>query len=609
MSQNQEIIESKLCAYIDGELDPEGRAEIEKHLEANPQHRRLLESLKATRDLLRWLPREPAPPELAESLNGQLERSVLLDYDGESLRPRIVPRVLAAAAIVILTAGLAAAVYFALPKSRRNATPIAMNTGTEQLKQADSAGSPGPTAAARDTEREGEAPYLGKAGAAPMRGVQASESADQAKPEADPELEHIAREVAANSDTIVAAANGLSNAATDTAPPAMSNAVVMLVRADKPDAAQKELTDYLTTNQIQWRPADLSQGAQGTGGQERELTMRSANTLSDVAAEQPAQRQFVEARADRAATTQPAAQTPVAGQPNLAVSQPIPGPEQGIASRGIANAQIGRNARSNNLFVARMSRSQAEALSTVMNRQGQQEAQVQDVPPGVSRLSVNASLEEGLSGAASTQPASEGRYASANSPRRAMLSKAGDQQLRPTMAPTTRPTGDVIEIGEELRVLVSNDFSFKKASPTESGQTVRVAPDGTVNLPTIGAFRCAGLTADQANQAIAKTIADKSPTKFGSKDASVASAGLKIERVSAQQMQRPADTQSLAGIAQSAQAPSAATTAPSDEARSADEPLNVVIVVEPTAQPPAGAVPPATEPVNPGSTQPARSDR
>ena len=52
MSQNQEIIEAKLCAYIDGDLDPEGRAEIEKHLEANPQHRRLLESLKATRDLV-----------------------------------------------------------------------------------------------------------------------------------------------------------------------------------------------------------------------------------------------------------------------------------------------------------------------------------------------------------------------------------------------------------------------------------------------------------------------------------------------------------------------------------------------------------------------------
>ena len=73
--------EEMLSAYIDGELDAEGRTEIEKHLDANPQHRRLLESLKATRDLIKWLPREPAPPELAETLNGQLERSVLLDFD------------------------------------------------------------------------------------------------------------------------------------------------------------------------------------------------------------------------------------------------------------------------------------------------------------------------------------------------------------------------------------------------------------------------------------------------------------------------------------------------------------------------------------------------
>src|SRR6185312_9720640 len=127
MSQNQEIIEAKLCAYIDGELDLEGRSEIERHLEANPQHRRLLESLKATKDLVRWLPREQAPPEVAETLNGQLERSVLLDYDGDSLRPHMWPRVLAAAAIVALTAGLAAAVYFALPKSQKNATPYAFH--------------------------------------------------------------------------------------------------------------------------------------------------------------------------------------------------------------------------------------------------------------------------------------------------------------------------------------------------------------------------------------------------------------------------------------------------------------------------------------------------
>src|ERR1700761_3260254 len=127
MSQNQEIIESKLCAYIDGELDADGRTEIEKHLDANPQHRRLLESLKATRDLIKWLPREPAPPELAETLNGQLERSVLLDFDERSLNRNIWPRALSAAAIILLTAGLGAAVYFTLPKGQKAATPYAIN--------------------------------------------------------------------------------------------------------------------------------------------------------------------------------------------------------------------------------------------------------------------------------------------------------------------------------------------------------------------------------------------------------------------------------------------------------------------------------------------------
>ena len=57
---NTENIEAKLCAYIDGDLDAQGRAEIEKHLAANPQHRGLIEQLSKQRDLLRQLPREEA---------------------------------------------------------------------------------------------------------------------------------------------------------------------------------------------------------------------------------------------------------------------------------------------------------------------------------------------------------------------------------------------------------------------------------------------------------------------------------------------------------------------------------------------------------------------
>ena len=75
MSENQqEQSEAKLLAYIEGDLDPAARAEIEKHLESNPHHARMLRELKSTRDLLRWLPRESAPADLLEQVQGHLER-------------------------------------------------------------------------------------------------------------------------------------------------------------------------------------------------------------------------------------------------------------------------------------------------------------------------------------------------------------------------------------------------------------------------------------------------------------------------------------------------------------------------------------------------------
>ena len=65
---NTENIEAKLAAYVDGELDAADRAEIEQHLAANPQHRKLIEELREARQCLRELPREQAPPEIAEML-------------------------------------------------------------------------------------------------------------------------------------------------------------------------------------------------------------------------------------------------------------------------------------------------------------------------------------------------------------------------------------------------------------------------------------------------------------------------------------------------------------------------------------------------------------
>src|SRR4051812_1376885 len=120
MSQNSEQIEAKLCAYLEGELDEQGRAEIEKHLEQHPAHRKLLSEVGKTRGLLRALPREPAPPDICEAFQGQLERSVLLsDFDnsasGSSMKINRWPQHLAVAAVVVLAAGLGLVVFFGLP--------------------------------------------------------------------------------------------------------------------------------------------------------------------------------------------------------------------------------------------------------------------------------------------------------------------------------------------------------------------------------------------------------------------------------------------------------------------------------------------------------------
>src|SRR5688572_4028824 len=112
---NTENIEAKLCAYVDGELDPAGRAEIEAHLASNPQHRQLMDELMRQRELIAGLPRERAPEDLFEAMTNQLERSVLLDGDAAGAGANVAggspavagrinqwPQVFAAAAVLVL---------------------------------------------------------------------------------------------------------------------------------------------------------------------------------------------------------------------------------------------------------------------------------------------------------------------------------------------------------------------------------------------------------------------------------------------------------------------------------------------------------------------------
>lgn len=133
---NTENIEAKLAAYVDGELDAADRAEIEQHLAANPQHRKLIEELREARQCLRELPREQAPPEIAEMLNAQLERAALLgDVElggtaggGTEMRINRWPQIRAIAAILMLTLGLAGLIYWVLPSPKAPPQQVAVLT-------------------------------------------------------------------------------------------------------------------------------------------------------------------------------------------------------------------------------------------------------------------------------------------------------------------------------------------------------------------------------------------------------------------------------------------------------------------------------------------------
>ncbi len=127
----KEATEAKLCAYLEGELAPQDRSEIEKYLQSNPQHRELLAELAKTREYLSSLPRESAPPEIAEVFEGHLERSMLLDPKadaGSVVRINRLPQVLLVAAMFAVAAGLGTVIYFALPNSSTSAPKYAVAT-------------------------------------------------------------------------------------------------------------------------------------------------------------------------------------------------------------------------------------------------------------------------------------------------------------------------------------------------------------------------------------------------------------------------------------------------------------------------------------------------
>ncbi|HUB24951.1 MAG TPA: zf-HC2 domain-containing protein [Tepidisphaeraceae bacterium] len=146
MADSQDI-EARLCDYIEGNLSPADQAEIERHLESHPRHREMIQELIRTRGLVGSLPQSKAPMDMTESLQSQLERSMLLG-DGLNAagdgRARHIWRTLVMAAVILLSISLGTAIFVMLHTASNNANFAPMVAATPAAPPSPPATMPAP---------------------------------------------------------------------------------------------------------------------------------------------------------------------------------------------------------------------------------------------------------------------------------------------------------------------------------------------------------------------------------------------------------------------------------------------------------------------------------
>ena len=131
----KEAVEAQLCAYLEGDLSPAEQTSIERHLAGHPQHRQLLADLGRAREWTRELPRETAPPEVAEVFQQQVERSLLMGQRGGSSRHAgRWPQRAMLAAVAVVTVGLGVLLVLMLANPGRRVGPVAV--GSEATRPA-----------------------------------------------------------------------------------------------------------------------------------------------------------------------------------------------------------------------------------------------------------------------------------------------------------------------------------------------------------------------------------------------------------------------------------------------------------------------------------------
>jgi len=499
MGQETENIEAKLAAYVDGQLSAAERQEIENYLASNPEHRALIADLMTTRDSLRSLPKESAPPELAEMLNSQLERSALLD-GSEMPRPILrisrFPQLAALAAILLLTVGLGIVLYFVLFPAKPVSFSIAPTKAPATMEA--------PLAVA---EREVvSSPALGKSAGSVVA------AADNVEKKAE---ESVATTQPATTD---------------------NSALVLVVSTDNPQQTQNQVADYFKSNGIVAQPV--------TEPMPEPLKFAQSQVLEPSRYNPVQQKELVAAREVGAANT-----TTSTENRSFAYSSPPPATQQaaGQAQAPVQQLQqaTGQAESANGYIVRGVTRRQADSLALSLNsRKGQlayfsNEDAKQLSPPIASNASVNVEaqvLADQNKGRQEAQSSNSLAQAIGNEKDSVVdqekqhsfagkVAAGGNVTLDSTTQPATAPSQQQAAPNEEPVTLgaapapaavaatapstiAKNDtlmvsINDLTAVGSESVFRATVADDGTVNLPQIGKVTAAGLTLGQCEQAIA----------------------------------------------------------------------------------------------------------
>lgn len=143
MAKSNEHLSELLSAYIDGEVTPREKAEVDEILRRDPAAKKLHDELRQAVAAIAGLPRHAAPPDMASFLDAQLERVQLLSGMGEIHGKVTVPAPsrftwLKAAAMLLIVVG--AGWWFLSLQQPRNQKVASKETGPPTLTDTASVG-------------------------------------------------------------------------------------------------------------------------------------------------------------------------------------------------------------------------------------------------------------------------------------------------------------------------------------------------------------------------------------------------------------------------------------------------------------------------------------